>query len=30
LTQVALDPFDPTAEGFAVTDVWGPEAGSIR
>jgi proline racemase len=30
LTQLALDPFDPTAEGFAVTDVWGPEAGSIR
>jgi proline racemase len=29
LTQVALDPFDPTADGFAVTDVWGPEAGSI-
>ena len=30
LTQVALDPFDPTAEGFAVTDVWGPEAGAIN
>jgi proline racemase len=30
LTQLALDPFDPTAEGFAVTDVWGPEAGAIR
>jgi proline racemase len=30
LTQMALDPFDPTAEGFAVTDVWGPEAGDIR
>lgn len=30
LTQVALDPSDPTAEGFAVTDVWGPQAGSIR
>jgi len=30
LTQMALDPFDPTAEGFAVTDVWGPEAGEIR
>jgi proline racemase len=30
LTQVALDPTDPTADGFAVTDVWGPEAGSIR
>ena len=30
LTQMALDPFDPTADGFAVTDVWGPEAGEIR
>lgn len=30
LTQLALDPFDPTADGFAVTDVWGPEAGEIR
>jgi proline racemase len=30
LTQVALDPFDPTADGFAVTDVWGPQAGDIR
>jgi len=30
LTQMALDPFDPTADGFAVTDVWGPEAGQIR
>lgn len=30
MTQVALDPFDPTAEGFAVTDVWGPQAGEIR
>lgn len=30
LTQMALDPFDPTAEGFAVTDVWGPDAGEIR
>lgn len=30
LTQVALDPFDPTADGFAVTDVWGPQAGQIR
>jgi proline racemase len=30
LTQMALDPFDPTAEGFAVTDVWGPRAGEIR
>lgn len=30
LTQMALDPFDPTAEGFALTDTWGPEAGDIR
>ena len=30
LTQMALDPTDPTADGFALTDVWGPEAGSIR
>lgn len=29
LHQVALDPFDPLAEGFALTDVWGPSAGSI-
>jgi proline racemase len=29
LTQVALDPFDPLAEGFAMTDVWGPSAGEI-
>jgi proline racemase len=29
LTQVALDPFDPLAEGFALTDVWGPSAGEI-
>lgn len=29
LTQVALDPFDPLAEGFAMTDVWGPSAGDI-
>lgn len=30
LHQVALDPFDPLAEGFALTDVWGPLGGSIR
>ena len=29
LSQVALDPFDPMAEGFAMTDVWGPSAGDI-
>lgn len=29
LHQVALDPFDPLADGFALTDVWGPSAGSI-
>jgi len=29
LSQVALDPFDPLAEGFALTDVWGPSAGDI-
>jgi proline racemase len=29
LHQVALDPFDPLAEGFAMTDVWGPSAGEI-
>ncbi|MGX5667774.1 4-hydroxyproline epimerase [Rhizobium daejeonense] len=29
LHQVALDPFDPFPEGFALTDVWGPSAGSI-
>ena len=29
LSQVALDPFDPLAEGFAMTDVWGPSAGDI-
>lgn len=29
LTQVALDPFDPLSEGFAMTDVWGPSAGDI-
>jgi len=29
LHQVALDPFDPFEGGFALTDVWGPEAGSI-
>jgi proline racemase len=30
LHQVALDPFDPLADGFAMTDVWGPSAGDIR
>ena len=29
LHQVALDPCDPLAEGFALTDVWGPSAGEI-
>jgi proline racemase len=29
LSQVALDPFDPMADGFALTDVWGPSAGDI-
>ncbi len=29
LHQIALDPFDPFAEGFAMTDVWGPSAGDI-
>ncbi len=29
LHQVALDPFDPLGNGFALTDVWGPSAGSI-
>jgi proline racemase len=29
LSQVSLDPFDPLAEGFALTDVWGPSAGDI-
>jgi len=29
LSQVALDPFDPLANGFAMTDVWGPSAGEI-
>lgn len=29
LHQISLDPFDPLADGFAMTDVWGPEAGSI-
>ncbi|MDP9559848.1 UNVERIFIED_ORG: proline racemase [Rhizobium nepotum] len=29
LHQVGLDPFDPFADGFAMTDVWGPEAGGI-
>jgi proline racemase len=26
---VALDPFDPLGNGFAMTDVWGPSAGDI-
>jgi len=30
LHQVALDPFDPLADGFALTDTWGPQAGEIR
>ncbi len=30
LHQVALDPFDPFETGFAMTDVWGPEAGQIK
>ena len=29
LSQVALEPFDPFAAGFALTDVWGPQAGAI-
>ena len=29
LSQVALDPFDPMGNGFALTDVWGPSAGDI-
>ncbi|MGF0537509.1 proline racemase family protein [Agrobacterium sp. ES01] len=29
LHQLALDPFDPLANGFALTDVWGPSAGGI-
>ncbi|NNH28886.1 proline racemase family protein [Rhizobium sp. SEMIA 4085] len=29
LSQVALDPFDPHPDGFALTDVWGPQAGEI-
>lgn len=29
LHQVALDPFDPLGNGFALTDVWGPSAGGI-
>ncbi len=30
LHQVSLDPTDPLAEGFAITDTWGPQAGEIR
>ncbi|MDO1580870.1 proline racemase family protein [Rhizobium oryzicola] len=29
LQTVALDPFDPLGNGFALTDVWGPSAGDI-
>jgi proline racemase len=29
LHQVALDPTDPLANGFAMTDTWGPQAGEI-
>ena len=29
LHQVWLDPNDPLADGFAMTDVWGPQAGAI-
>ncbi|QRM54074.1 proline racemase family protein [Sinorhizobium sp. BG8] len=29
LHQVALDPSDPLAAGFAMTDTWGPQAGEI-
>jgi proline racemase len=29
LHQLSLDPFDPFEDGFAMTDVWGPEAGKI-
>ncbi|MBB4063870.1 proline racemase family protein [Gellertiella hungarica] len=29
LHQVALDPFDPLGEGFALTDVWGEAAAGI-
>ncbi|MCL6705682.1 proline racemase family protein [Pseudomonas sp. R2.Fl] len=29
LHQVSLDPFDPLANGIALTDVWGPSAGGI-
>jgi proline racemase len=30
LHQIALDPFDPFENGFALTDVWGPESKNIR
>ena len=29
LHQLALDPDDPFARGFALTDTWGPDAGDI-
>ncbi len=29
IAKVALDQADPMAEGFALTDVWGPSAGDI-
>jgi proline racemase len=29
LHQIALDPTDPLANGFAMTDTWGPQAGEI-
>ena len=29
LHQIALDPSDPLANGFAMTDTWGPQAGEI-
>jgi proline racemase len=29
LHQIALDPTDPLAHGFALTDTWGPQAGDI-
>lgn len=30
MSQLALDPDDPFANGFALPDAWGPEAGDIR
>lgn len=29
LHQVAVDPFDPLGDGFALSDIWGPDAGVI-